>query len=140
MKSRRHLSAHASRMREKSPIFVKPKLSITPIIAISSLVLTSIDLNYRHRRTRSVRKQGCSSCSTRACSQGPAADTLERIAKRIVVSSCPTDSIKVQSLSLSLSLSLSRTHTCTHMHTHTQAMRSAERHSASKCSSAAIVL
>ena len=34
------LSTHASRMREKSPIFVKPKLSITPIIAISSLVLT----------------------------------------------------------------------------------------------------
>jgi len=119
MKSRRHLSAHASRMREKSPIFVKPKLSITPIIAISSLVLTSIDLNYRHRRTRSVRKQGCSSCSTRACSQGPAADTLERIAKRIVVSSCPTDSIKVQSLSLSLSLSLSHAHTHAHTCTHT---------------------
>ena len=34
------LSAHASRMREKSPIFVKPKLSITPIIAISSLEIT----------------------------------------------------------------------------------------------------
>ena len=34
----RDLSAHASRMREKSPIFVKPKLSITPIIAISEHV------------------------------------------------------------------------------------------------------
>ena len=31
----RDLSAHASRMREKSPIFAKPKQSITPIIAIS---------------------------------------------------------------------------------------------------------
>ena len=34
------LSAHASRMREKSPIFAKPKQSITPIIAISYDVLT----------------------------------------------------------------------------------------------------
>ena len=37
----RALSAHASRMREKSPIFVKPKLSISNVNAISDAEVTS---------------------------------------------------------------------------------------------------
>jgi len=36
------LSAHAPRMRDKSPIFVKPKLSISNVIAISEHEVTAM--------------------------------------------------------------------------------------------------
>ena len=40
------VSAHAERVSEKLPIFAQPKLSITQIIAFSSLLITSRALNH----------------------------------------------------------------------------------------------